>query len=122
LAQAVGDCRVRDLRRNRAAEKINASYVGRVLRLTLLAPEIIEAILDGRQPAEMTLAVLMRPFAVEWTMAVVLYENASKSPHTSRQLFLFRFSARGHRSEIMFGVLIVVLRPDPIAGLGLSLG
>jgi len=34
------------------------------LRLTLLAPAIVEAILDGRQPAEMTLAVLMRPFAV----------------------------------------------------------
>ena len=49
-----------------AAEKINASYVGRVLRLTLLAPDIIEAILDGRQPTEMTLAVLMRPFAVDW--------------------------------------------------------
>jgi hypothetical protein len=48
------------------AEKINASYVGRVLRLTLLAPDIVEAILDGRQPAEMTLAVLMRPFAVGW--------------------------------------------------------
>ena len=49
-----------------AAENINPSYVGRVLRLTLLAPDIVEAILDGRQPAEMTLAVLMRPFAVEW--------------------------------------------------------
>lgn len=49
-----------------AAEKINPSYVSRVLRLTLLAPEIVEAILDGRQPADMTLAVLMRPFAVEW--------------------------------------------------------
>jgi hypothetical protein len=33
-----------------AAEKINESYVGRVLRLTLLAPEIVEGILDGRQP------------------------------------------------------------------------
>jgi hypothetical protein len=44
-----------------AAEKINESYVGRVLRLTLLAPDIIEAILGGRQPAEVTLAVLMRP-------------------------------------------------------------
>ena len=41
-----------------AAEKINASYVGRVLRLTLLAPDIVEAILDGRQPAVMMLAVL----------------------------------------------------------------
>jgi hypothetical protein len=50
-----------------AAEAINSSYVGRVLRLTLLAPDIIETIIDGRQPAEMTLAVLMRPFAVEWT-------------------------------------------------------
>jgi len=49
-----------------AAEKINASYVGRVLRLTLLAPDIVEAILDWRQPTGMTLAVLMRPFAVEW--------------------------------------------------------
>src|SRR5262245_53202228 len=31
-----------------AAEKINASYVSRVLRLTLLAPKIVETILDGR--------------------------------------------------------------------------
>ena len=49
-----------------AAEKINESYVGRVLRLTLLAPDIVEAILGGWQPAEMTLAMLMRPFAVGW--------------------------------------------------------
>src|SRR6195256_6450478 len=49
-----------------AAEKINESYVGRVLRLTLLAPDIVEAILGGRQPAQMTLAVLMRPFPVGW--------------------------------------------------------
>ena len=43
-----------------AAKETNASYVGRVLRLTLLAAAIVEAILDGRQPAEMTLAGLMR--------------------------------------------------------------
>jgi hypothetical protein len=49
-----------------AAEKINASYVGRVLRLTLLAPDIVEVILDGRQPAAMTLPMLMRPFPVVW--------------------------------------------------------
>ena len=49
-----------------AAEKINASYVSRVLRLTLLAPEIVEAILDGRQPEGMTLPALMEPFSVEW--------------------------------------------------------
>ena len=39
-----------------AAEKINDSYVSRVLRLTLLAPDMDEAILDARQPADMTLA------------------------------------------------------------------
>lgn len=49
-----------------AAEKINASYVSRVLRLTLLAPAIVEAILDGRQGPEVTLAKLMKPFPVEW--------------------------------------------------------
>jgi len=49
----------------RSAEQISASYVGRILRLTLLFPEIVEAILDGRQPAEMTLAMLMQPFALE---------------------------------------------------------
>jgi hypothetical protein len=49
-----------------AAEKINESYVGRILRLTLLAPDIVETILDGRQPAPMTLAVIIKPFPVEW--------------------------------------------------------
>jgi hypothetical protein len=50
-----------------AAEKINESYVGRILRLTLLAPDIVEEILGGRQPAQMTLAVLMRRFPVLWS-------------------------------------------------------
>jgi hypothetical protein len=48
------------------AEKINESYVGRVLRLTLLAPDIVEAILSGRQPADITMAVLMRGYPVGW--------------------------------------------------------
>jgi hypothetical protein len=48
-----------------AAEKINETYVGRVLRLTLLAPEIVEAILNGQRP-ELQLDDLMRRFPVEW--------------------------------------------------------
>lgn len=49
-----------------AAEQINPSYASRVLRLTLLAPEIVEAILDGRQGPEVTLYKLLRPFPMEW--------------------------------------------------------
>jgi hypothetical protein len=40
--------------------------MSRVLRLSLLAPEIVEAILEGRQGAEVTLADLLEPFPVEW--------------------------------------------------------
>ena len=49
-----------------AAEKINSSYVSRMLRLTLLAPDLVEAVLNGRQPEGMTLPGLMEPFPVEW--------------------------------------------------------
>ena len=49
-----------------AAEKIDRSYLCRVLRLTLLAPEIVEAILDGRQPEGVTLPGLMKGFPVVW--------------------------------------------------------
>ena len=49
-----------------AAEKINSSYVSRLLRLTLLAPEIVEAILDGQQPEGITLPGLTAPYPAEW--------------------------------------------------------
>jgi hypothetical protein len=49
-----------------AAEKINLSYMSRIHRLTLLAPEMVEAILNGRQAEWVTLPVLMKPFPVEW--------------------------------------------------------
>lgn len=48
------------------AENINSSYVSRVLRMTLLAPEIVETILAGRQPEALTMARAMRPFPWEW--------------------------------------------------------
>ena len=44
----------------------NGTHATIAVRLTLLAPDIVEEILNGRQPAEMTLAVLMRPFSVRW--------------------------------------------------------
>ena len=47
-------------------ERMAPSYMTRVLRLTLLAPEIVEAILDGKQGPEVTLARILEPFDVEW--------------------------------------------------------
>jgi len=48
------------------AEKINPSYVSRVLRLTLLAPATVEAILEGRASEAPTLAEAMGVFPVVW--------------------------------------------------------
>ena len=50
----------------RGPKGVAPSYVSRVLRLTLLAPEIVEAILDGRQPAELQLDDLLEGFPLEW--------------------------------------------------------
>ncbi len=50
-----------------AMEKINASYVSRVLRLTLLAPEIVEQIVDGQQPASLKIENLLKPVSLEWS-------------------------------------------------------
>ena len=48
------------------AEKINPSYVSRVLRLSYLSPKIVEAILDGKGPARLTMKDLMEPFPIDW--------------------------------------------------------
>jgi len=50
-----------------AAERIDRGYVGSILRLTLLAPAIVEAIIDGRQPSELGLSRLMKPFPLSWS-------------------------------------------------------
>lgn len=47
-------------------EGIAPSYITRVLRLTLLAPDITDAILDGSQGPEVTLGRLLKPLPFEW--------------------------------------------------------
>jgi len=49
-----------------AGEKLDLGYLGKILVLTLLAPDIAEAIMDGRQPAELGVHVLRQGFPVEW--------------------------------------------------------
>lgn len=48
-------------------EGIAFTYMARVLRLTLLAPDIVEAILDGRQGQEVTLAYVLEPLSLVWS-------------------------------------------------------
>ena len=51
-------------------EGIAPSYMTRVLRLTLLAPDIVEAILNGTQGPEVTLARVLEPFPLAWQQQI----------------------------------------------------
>jgi hypothetical protein len=69
------------------AEKINETYVGRVLRLTLLAPDIVEAVLGGRQPAEMTWGGDARRIPVGWgEQRAHIFEKGTGREKTKRLL------------------------------------
>ncbi len=73
-----------------AAEKIDRGYVGSILRLTLLAPDIIEAILNAQQPDGLALSDLLHPFPLEWELqrakwtATLLTHIASADDDTVR--------------------------------------
>ncbi len=45
---------------------VDRSYVGRILRLALLAPDIVEAIVEGREPSGLSLEKLMKGVPVVW--------------------------------------------------------
>jgi ParB-like chromosome segregation protein Spo0J len=48
------------------AENISKSYVSRILRLALLAPDIVEAILEGSKDQALMLERLERPLPTSW--------------------------------------------------------
>jgi hypothetical protein len=48
------------------AENISKSYVSRILRLALLAPEIVETIIEGRASDAVMLEQLERPLPASW--------------------------------------------------------
>jgi len=67
------------------AEKINTSYISRILRLTLLAPDIVEMILDGRQPPTLTMTKLAQPFPLVWAEQRHFLEIQNSVDSESRQ-------------------------------------
>ena len=72
-------------------ESIAPSYLTRVLRLTLLAPDIVETILDGHQGPEVTLAALMEQFPVQWA--------EQRLPNLNRKQKQERAAATGARQS-----------------------
>ncbi|MBF0178055.1 MAG: hypothetical protein HQL63_14595 [Magnetococcales bacterium] len=58
--------RIGSIRTLAERENLDDSYVAKVLRLTLLAPDIVKVILDGNQPDVMTWRELAKPFPAEW--------------------------------------------------------
>lgn len=62
-----------------AAERIERGYLGSLLRLTLLAPEIVQSILDGRASEEITLPRLLAPFPICWAaQRAALFERSPR--------------------------------------------
>ena len=45
---------------------MDRSYVSRIMRLTLLAPDIVEAIVEGREPSGLSLERLVKKMPVVW--------------------------------------------------------
>ena len=51
----------------RADEKVDRSFIGKILGLTMLSPDIVLDILDGRQPAGITLPTLLARLPSAWS-------------------------------------------------------
>lgn len=58
------------------AEDVNQSYACRVLRLSLLAPSIVTAILDGRHDSDVMLKQLMKPLPIRWDEQIAALRRA----------------------------------------------
>lgn len=56
-----------------AAEKLDRGYLGRLLQLTLVAPDIVEAIVEGKQAKAVTLPRLMEPSTPVWNAQGVAF-------------------------------------------------
>lgn len=67
-----------------AREGIAVSYLTRVLRLTLLGPDIVEAILDGRQGPDVTLTRLLEPLPSDWRSQRCSGDGVGSGPDLTR--------------------------------------
>jgi hypothetical protein len=59
-------------------ERISRSFLSRTIRLSLLAPDIVEAIVNGRQPPTLKLSDLEAPFPIDWEQQRVTFDFSAK--------------------------------------------
>ena len=59
------------------AENVNRAYVARLLNLTLMAPDLVEAILDGRQPEGLTLPAVVEDVPAIWADQAAAWSGGS---------------------------------------------
>lgn len=62
------------------AEKLDRTWVNETLRLTLLAPDIVTVILEGRQPGDLSLQTLRRGVPLSWETQRILYGFKADEP------------------------------------------
>src|SRR5689334_958010 len=66
------------------AEKIERGYLGTLLRLTLLAPDLVEAILDEEDPIAVPLPQLLAPAPAVWAEQRAIFDaSGSANPDGS---------------------------------------
>jgi hypothetical protein len=62
------------------AERLDRGYMGRLLQLTLLAPDLVESILNGLQPNAIALSTLTNQIPAEWAAQIACTAQPS-GPH-----------------------------------------
>jgi len=78
-------------------ERVAAPFLTRTMRLALLAPEIVEAILDGQQPRDLTLEQMRKPLPLDWTVQKHLLLH---SDHQARQPKNRGFTAAARNASV----------------------
>ncbi len=71
------DGRYASIRELAKAEKVNRAYVARLLNLTLLAPSLVEAVLDGRQPEGLMLPAVVEDVPAIWADQTAAWSGGS---------------------------------------------
>ena len=76
--------RYASIREVAAAEKMERTFVARTLGLSLLAPDIVETILDGREPVALSVASFRRGLPDTWDAQRAALSLAGTAKHVGR--------------------------------------